>query len=193
MNAVRESFGDAPFDPLDDDLENTLVSSTRASAASGESVSERLAARLRELGWTIGVAESLTGGSVMAALASVPGVSAVLRGGVVAYATDVKQSLLGVDAALLAAHGPVHPRVASQMAEGARRAVARDGIGADVGLATTGIAGPVSPDGQPVGTVHLAVATPLGYRVESFVFAGDRDSIRAQATEAALRLALAVL
>lgn len=170
-----------------DDLDNTLVSHGRPSDA------ERLISRLKELGWTLGVAESLTGGLVAASLVAVPGASAVLRGGVVAYATDIKQSLLGVDATLLAAHGPVHPRVARQMAEGARRALGREGEAADVGIATTGIAGPVSPDGQPVGTVHLAVSTPLGSRVESLVLSGTRDEIRAEAAALAVRLAFDAL
>ncbi|CAI9391766.1 Putative competence-damage inducible protein [Microbacterium sp. T2.11-28] len=170
-----------------DDVEETLVSHARLSDA------ERLVARLKELGWTLGVAESLTGGLVAAAVVAVPGASAVLRGGVVAYATDVKQTVLGVDATLLAAHGPVHPRVARQMADGARRVLGRAGEAADVGIATTGVAGPVSPDGQPVGTVHLAVSTPLGSRVESLVLAGDRDEIRTEATTLALRLAFDAL
>ena len=123
---------------------------------------ELLVAALRERGWTLGVAESLTGGAVAAEIVSVPGASAALWGAVVAYATPVKHTLLGVDAGLLAAHGPVHPDVAVQMAEGVRRAVAVDGRPADVGISTTGIAGPDSPDGQPVGTVHVGVVTPDG-------------------------------
>lgn len=170
-----------------DDLDNTLVSHGRLSDP------ERLIARLKELGWTLGVAESLTGGLVAASLVAVPGASTVLRGAVVAYATDVKQTLLGVDATLLAAHGPVHPRVARQMAEGVRRALGAGAEAADVGIATTGIAGPVSPDGQPVGTVHLAVSTPLGSRVESLVLTGTRDEIRAEATALAIRLAFDAL
>jgi nicotinamide-nucleotide amidase len=172
---------------LPDDVERTLVTPGRLSDA------ERLVARLRELEWTVGVAESLTGGLVTAALVSVSGASAVLRGGVVAYATDVKSSLLGVDGTLLEAHGPVHPRVARQMAEGVRRAVGARGEPTDVGIATTGIAGPVSPDGQPVGTVHVAVSTSLGSRVESLLLDGDRDAIRAAATAHAILLALDAL
>ncbi|WP_260857465.1 CinA family protein [Microbacterium sp. 1.5R] len=138
-------------------------------------------------GWTLGVAESLTGGAVAAELVSVPGASATLWGAVVAYATPVKHSLLGVDEALLDAHGPVHPRVALQMADGVRRAV---GVGraADVGVATTGIAGPDSPDGQPVGTVHVAVVTPESSVTESFRFFGDRSAIRAQSVDAVVSL-----
>ncbi len=143
---------------------------------------------LRERGWTLGVAESLTGGALAADLVSVPGASAVLQGAVVAYATPVKHTLLGVDAALLDAQGPVHPEVARQMASGVRRTVQVDGRDADVGVATTGIAGPDSPDGQPVGTVHIAVVTPDASVSEPHLFRGDRADIRAQSVTAALML-----
>lgn len=117
----------------------------------------------------------------------------MLLGGVVAYATPVKASVLGVDADILAAHGPVHPEVALQMADGVRRVVGVDGVPADVGVSTTGIAGPDSPDGQPVGTVHIGVATPVATRTTAFRFFGDRDSIRAQTVVAALDELLAIL
>ncbi|MGX1585413.1 CinA family protein [Microbacterium sp. NPDC055502] len=149
---------------------------------------EMVVGALRARGWTLGVAESLTGGAVCAALVAVPGASVVLLGGVVAYATPVKHSLLGVDAELLATQGPVHPEVARQMAEGVRHAVAVDGRSADVGISTTGIAGPQSPDGQPVGTVHLGVVTPKGTRTEAFVFDGDRAAVRAQSVAMLVRM-----
>ncbi|WP_431073089.1 CinA family protein [Microbacterium phyllosphaerae] len=138
--------------------------------------------------WTLGVAESLTGGAVASQLVSVAGASAAFLGAVVAYATPVKRTLLGVDASLLASHGPVHPEVARQMADGVRHAVSVDGRPADVGVSTTGIAGPESPDGQPVGTVHIAVVTPTASATEPHVFTGDRAEIRAQAVDAALAL-----
>ncbi|MGW8484052.1 CinA family protein [Microbacterium sp. NPDC055903] len=137
-------------------------------------------------GWTLGVAESLTGGALSSAIVSVPGASDVLNGGVVAYATPVKHSVLGVDAGLLAEHGPVHSGVAEQMAQGVRTTLAVDGRSADVGVSTTGIAGPESPDGQPVGTVHVGVSTPHGTTSSSFRFGGDRDEIRRQTVDAAL-------
>lgn len=174
------------YPELPDDLESTAVSSRRSEP-------EHLVDRLMQLRWTVGVAESLTGGLVVSSLVAVPGASAVVRGGVVAYATDVKHSLLGVDAALLDAHGPVHPLVAGEMAEGVRAALSRDGRRCDLGIATTGIAGPDSPDGQPVGTVHVAVATALGTRVETLGLAGPREAIRAAAARAAIRLALDAL
>ncbi len=172
---------------LDDQDEVTLVQRTARTDA------ERLLDRLVGLGWSVGIAESLTGGLVVASLIAVPGASASVRGGVVAYATDVKRSLLGVDAALLDAHGAVHPEVARQMAEGVRRALAGAGHEVHVGIATTGIAGPDSPDLQPVGVVHIGVSTPLGTRVETLQLDGSRDQIRAAAARHALRIALRAL
>lgn len=147
-----------------------------------------LLAALSARGWTVGVAESLTGGLVAAAIVQVPGASASMRGGVVAYATDLKRDVLGVDAGLLASSGAVDPAVAEQMAEGVRRL-----LGADVGIATTGVAGPDPQDGKPVGTVCLAVVTPTEARTSTVMFDGDRAAIRAAAVEAALASALALL
>ena len=147
-----------------------------------------LLARLATRGWTVGIAESLTGGLVIAELVAVPGASATVRGGVVAYATDVKRTVLGVDAELLATEGAVHPAVALEMAEGVRRAV-----GADVGIATTGVAGPDEQDGRPVGTVCIAVVTPEGATTETSLFTGDRTQIRRAATDAALAAGLALV
>ncbi|WP_460776415.1 CinA family protein [Microbacterium sp. GXF7504] len=172
-------------DPLDD--ATTIVRRRRRTDP------ERVVDRLTELGWTIGVAESLTGGLLCAELVSVPGASACVNGGVVAYDPALKSSLLGVDAAYLAEHGAVQAKVARQMAEGAREATAVAGRRADVGVATTGNAGPTSSDGQPVGTVHIAVATALGTRVESLLLEGDRDEIRTQTVRRAVRLLLAAL
>ncbi|MGO2519244.1 MAG: CinA family protein [Microbacterium sp.] len=154
------------------------------------SAAAQLVAELRARGWTLGIAESLTGGALAAEIVSVPGASAMLRGGVVAYATQVKTTLLGVDADLLDASGPVCAPVAEQMADGVRAAVHVNGVPADVGISTTGIAGPDSPDGQPVGTVHVGVATPTGVHTFAYLFHGDRGSIRAQTVDAAITAAL---
>ena len=143
---------------------------------------------LIERGLTIGAAESLTGGLVTAALTTVPGASAVVRGGIVAYATDVKNSLLGVDTGLLALVGAVHPDVALAMARGAR-----ERLGAAVGVATTGVAGPDPADGQPVGTVHIAVSTGRGTTARSLALSGDRHQIRAATVERSLGLLVSVL
>jgi len=163
---------------------------TDAAAHAADDVAQALIDRLIARGWTAAVAESLTGGLVVASLISIPGASAVVRGGVVAYATDLKHTLLGVDAALLAEEGPVHPEVARQMAVGVREAAAVGGVAADVGIATTGVAGPTPQDGIPVGTVHIAVATPAEVRVQTLSLAGTRAEIRFEATRSALALAL---
>ncbi|HEV2346519.1 MAG TPA: CinA family protein [Actinocrinis sp.] len=153
---------------------------------------EQVLSRARYLRLTIAVAESLTGGQLAAAITAVPGASAVFRGSVTAYATDLKASVLGVDAALLAEVGAVHAEVARQMAEGVRR-VCR----ADVGVATTGVAGPAPQDGRPVGTVFVAVAGPDSAQTEQRAFgcleadsALDRARIQRLSTSAALRLTL---
>jgi nicotinamide-nucleotide amidase len=150
----------------------------------------RLIAELTARGLRIAVAESLTGGLVAAELTSVPGASAVVSGGVVAYATSVKRSLLGVSSDLLAREGAVHADVARQMADGVRRALALDGRPADIGLATTGVAGPDPQDGRSPGTVFLGVS--IGGRVEAVALelGGDRETIRRATVEAAI---LAVL
>jgi nicotinamide-nucleotide amidase len=132
---------------------------------------------------TLAVAESLTGGALAAAVVAVPGVSATVRGGVVAYATELKSELLGVDAALLARRGPVDPDVVVAMAVGVR-----ERLGATWGLATTGVAGPDPQDGQPPGVCFVALAGPDGSRVEPLALDGDRAAVRAAAVGAALAL-----
>ncbi|WP_296192080.1 CinA family protein [uncultured Microbacterium sp.] len=152
-----------------------------------------LLAQLREREWTIGVAESLTGGLLVASLVAVPGASASVRGGVTAYATPIKHSLLGVDESLLVARGAVDPEVAAQMALGARRALSVAGTPCDVGLSTTGVAGPEPQDGQPVGTVFVGIATPDEVAVLPLRLVGDRARIRVDTVQRALGLALATL
>lgn len=144
-------------------------------------LAQDLVARAIAAGRTVATAESLTAGLVAAELASVPGASAVLQGGIVAYQNSVKERLLGVDARLLATRGSVDGDVARQMAAGARRA-----LGADIGVATTGAAGPEPHDGKPVGTVFIGIATAesgyfIGLRLD-----GDRDAVRRQCCAAAL-------
>ncbi|ARC56561.1 Putative competence-damage inducible protein [Frondihabitans sp. 762G35] len=142
------------------------------------SLAAELLAVLAARGLTLAVAESLTGGLLVAEFVSVPGASAVVAGGVVAYQTPLKHSVLGVDEGLLAAHGAVHPAVASQMARGVRRHLAVDGREADIGLSTTGVAGPDPQDGQPVGTVFLGVALGDDVDVVELHLEGDREAIR---------------
>lgn len=110
-------------------------------------------ATLARNGRTVACAESLTGGLLAAALTSVPGASAVVRGGIVCYATDLKATLVGVNDELLANRGPVDPEVARQLAEGVR-----ERCGADIGLGLTGVAGPDPQGGRPPGTVYVGIA-----------------------------------
>ncbi len=147
-------------------------------AATGAS---RLVAVLDAAGATVATAESLTAGLLAATIAGVPGASAVLRGGVVVYATELKRTLGGVDGAVLDAAGPVAAVTAEQLAAGVRRS-----CGADWGLALTGVAGPDPQDGQPVGTVFLGVAGPGGVDAVRLALAGDRWAIRLGAVSAAV-------
>ncbi|KHL17783.1 UNVERIFIED_CONTAM: hypothetical protein LK11_09910 [Mumia flava] len=138
---------------------------------------------LRMGGETVALAESLTGGLLTGRLVDVAGASDVVRGGIVAYATDLKASLLGVDADLLARAGPVDAGVAEQMATGVR-----DRLGATYGLATTGVAGPGPADGAEAGTVFLGIATPSATESVALRLDGDRSQVRALAVESALEL-----
>jgi len=155
------------------------VSDVRPVAAAAGAV----VARLRELGLSVGTAESLTGGLVCAALTSVPGASTVVRGGVVAYASEVKADVLGVDGDLLARRGAVCEPVAAELADGIRRVLA-----CSVGVSTTGVAGPDPADGQPVGTVFVAASGPWGILVEQLALTGDREEIRTASVLAVLTL-----
>ena len=158
------------------------------SSASGRDSVAELIARLTTARLSVAVAESLTGGLVMTALTSVPGASAVVRGGVVAYATEVKCSVLGVDADLLDARGAVDGDVALAMARGVRELV-----GADFGLATTGVAGPDGQDGKAPGVVFVAVDTPFDNWYRELLLEGDREQIRTRAAVAVLELLTEVL
>jgi nicotinamide-nucleotide amidase len=135
-------------------------------------------------GATLALAESCTGGQIAAACTAEAGASAWLVEGVVAYANEAKTRHLGVPAALIAEHGAVSEPVAVAMAEGARRAA-----GATYGLATTGIAGPSGGSAEkPVGTVHLALATPQGTLHRRIQLGGGRGRVQALAVAAALDL-----
>ncbi|MGW8065031.1 CinA family protein [Streptomyces ziwulingensis] len=144
-------------------------------------------------GETLAVAESLTGGLVAAEITAVPGASRAFRGSVTAYATELKRELLGVDGAVLTARGAVDAQVAAQMAAGVRAM-----LGADWGIATTGVAGPDAQDGQPVGTVFVAVDGPFGEnnrsasggKVEALRLNGDRAEIRMESVRSVLALLL---
>lgn len=140
-------------------------------------------------GLRVAVAESLTGGLLAAALVEPAGSSASFRGGVVAYATDLKHQLLGVDLALLQEHGAVHPDVAQAMARGVR-----DNLAADIGIATTGIAGPAT-DGAPVGRVYIACTSPYDEKVliRCYDLLGSRLNVRNATVKLACALGLGVI
>jgi nicotinamide-nucleotide amidase len=161
----------------------------------GAREADRTVALIRHLtarGLTIAVAESLTGGLLVAELIRPAGASAVVRGGVVAYATAVKGSVLGVDTELLAEHGAVHPLVAEQMAEGVRRVLSVDGREADIGISTTGVAGPDPQDGRQPGTVFLGLSMAGGTRSIGLTLSGDRDVIRRDTVLAAIDYIVAI-
>lgn len=149
-----------------------------------------IVAHLQEASLTLAVAESLTGGLILARLTDVPGVGDVLRGGSVVYATDTKASELGVDAELLAERGPIDGDVAIEMAKGVRQRWQ-----ADIGVATTGVAGPDQQDGHEVGEVYVAVSGPSEDWVERPDLAPDasRREIRLATVDAALALLDAAL
>ncbi|CAM3174396.1 nicotinamide-nucleotide amidohydrolase family protein [Saccharomonospora xinjiangensis] len=142
-----------------------------------------LVAELARLRQTVATAESLTAGLVCATITRVPGASAVFRGGLVVYATDLKHSLAGVDSRLLAEHGAVHPEVAAQLAEGALHR-----CGADWGLGLTGVAGPEPQDGAEPGTVYVALAGPGVRVVRTLHLPGGREEVRAGSVTCALAL-----
>jgi nicotinamide-nucleotide amidase len=142
-------------------------------------VHERLVARDA----TVAAAESLTGGLLGATLTAPPGASMIFRGAVVAYATDLKERLLGVPGPLLEAEGAVSAQVAGAMAGGVR-----DRLQATYGVSLTGVAGPDPQDGQSPGTVFVGVAGPDEGQVREVKLSGDRSTIRLSAVRAALEL-----
>ncbi len=135
---------------------------------------------------TVAAAESLTGGNVSARITKISGSSAYFLGGIVAYSNEAKASLLGVTQETLTTRGAVSAECAREMAEGARRA-----FGADVAVATTGIAGPGgATERKPVGLVHIAFAAQDGVTTEEFHFPGGRAMVTDASTEAALLMLL---
>lgn len=158
---LRKILGDLVFGIDDETMERAVLS------------------RLRDRGWTLGVAESLTGGLIGARIANVEGASDTFRGTIGAYATDVKRSVLGVTADPV-----VSEESAAQMAEGARRV-----LGADVGIAVTGVAGPTEQDGVAVGTVCFGIALPdRPVEAVSTRLPGDRERVRQFSTISLLNL-----
>ncbi|HUG14606.1 MAG TPA: CinA family protein [Thermomicrobiales bacterium] len=157
----------------------------RAVRDDARDLSTELGHRLRSRRLTIATAESCTGGGIALAITSVSGSSEYFEGAVVAYSNTVKERLLGVSVDTLTSVGVVSERCAREMAAGVRRAV-----GADVGVASTGIAGPggATPR-KPVGLVYIAVATPDGVAARKLTLTGDRAAIMRDAADEAMRLA----
>jgi nicotinamide-nucleotide amidase len=156
-----------------------------ADAADTGAAGAALVAELTEARQTLACAESLTAGLVAATVADTPGASNVLRGGVVAYAADLKTALLGVPHDLLDRVGTVDADVAAAMARGVR-----ERLGATWGVATTGVAGPGPAEGKPAGTVHVAVAGPAGTATRSLRLKGTRAQVRSGTVAGVLALAL---
>ena len=139
--------------------------------------------RASEQGKTIGCAESLTGGLIAGALTAIPGSSSVVNGGIVSYVNDVKNGVLGVDAAILDGEGAVSEACVKQMADGARKA-----LNVDIAVSVSGIAGPTGAEpGKPVGTVYMGVSSETGTTARRFEFEGDRDQVREQTVLVALK------
>jgi nicotinamide-nucleotide amidase len=148
------------------------------------SVAEIVLGRCRERGLTLATAESCTGGMVATRLTAVPGASDVFLGSIVAYANTVKEAGLGVPASVLAEHGAVSAEAASAMAHGVR-----ERLGADVGVAVTGVAGPGgASEDKPVGLVFVHAVGPDGEKTARTELPGDREMIRGRATAASLHL-----
>ncbi|SDP45088.1 nicotinamide-nucleotide amidase [Actinopolyspora xinjiangensis] len=157
------------------------MTSPRRENADDEELVSIVLESLRRRGHTLATAESLTAGMLSMLLTSVSGASSVVRGGLVVYATDLKSSLAGVSPELLARHGAVHPEVAEQLAEGARRR-----CGADWGVGLTGVAGPDWQDGVSPGTVHLGFVGPERSVIRTRRLSGDRGEVRRGAASCAL-------
>lgn len=156
----------------------------RIFGADDETIERVIRRELELRGWTIGTAESATGGLVGRRLTSLPGASETFRGSVVAYASDLKTSILGVPADTIEEHGVVSEATAEAMAQGARSV-----LEVDVAVAVTGSAGP-EPLEQPVGTMIVAVVTPVCSKVRTLHMPGDRERVRAYTATAALHIVL---
>lgn len=137
-------------------------------------------------GKTLCTAESCTGGGIGAALTAIPGSSSVYKGGIISYTNEIKQKLLGVNPVLLKNLGAVSAPIAEAMALGAKRV-----LDADIAVSVTGLAGPGGDDkGNPVGRVFIGYADEKRILSRMFTFAGDRQEVRRQAVEEALKLIL---
>ncbi|WP_459909897.1 competence/damage-inducible protein A [Desulfotomaculum defluvii] len=153
-------------------------------AEDDEKIEEVVGEMLIDAGLTIAVAESCTGGLIEARLSEVPGASRYLVGGIVAYSKQVKERILGVPSEVLEQFGAVSRQTAIAMAEGVRRE-----LGSSIGLAVTGVAGPQSSEGKPVGLVYIALSSPTGVCYREYRFPGERKAIRNGTVNGALKMA----
>ncbi len=147
-----------------------------------------LVATLRQRDLTVAVAESLTGGLLASAFVDVPGASEVFAGGIVAYQAIHKSRQLGVPEELIERHSVVDPRVAVYMAQGVR-----EKFDADIGLSTTGVAGPDAVGDHPVGTVFVGISAHDVTRALPLQLSGSRHDIRIETVNAALSGLVAIL
>ncbi len=165
-----------------------VLSRYRFQAPSGD-LAEAVGEALLKGGHTLGVAESCTGGLIAKRISDIPGSSRYFHGGVVAYANQVKEGILGVSSDLIREQGVVSEAVAEAMATGVRRA-----LGSSVGLGVTGIAGPGGGSREkPVGTVCFAASLEERVSVRRELFLGDREAVRARASQAMLGFLLRLL
>ncbi|CCO09390.1 competence/damage-inducible protein A [Desulforamulus hydrothermalis] len=153
-------------------------------AEDDEKIEQVVGQLLMDAGMTIAVAESCTGGLIEAKLSDIPGASRYLVGGVVAYNSRIKEKILGVPAEILQQFGQVSRQTAIAMSEGVRRE-----LGSSLGLAVTGVAGPTSSEGKPVGLVYIALSSPTGICFREYRFPGERKAIRNGTVNAALKMA----
>ncbi|HIY21882.1 MAG TPA: competence/damage-inducible protein A [Candidatus Flavonifractor merdigallinarum] len=180
--AESESAARALIAPVEEELR--ALFGDKIYGADLSSLEEAVLALLKEKGLTMGSAESCTGGLIAKRITDLPGSSAVFRGGVVSYATQVKHTVLGVPEELLEQYGAVSEPVARAMAEGARRV-----LGCDLAVSTTGVAGPDSDErGNPVGLVYVALATSEGTHVRKLHAGTGRERVRTAAAHNAFDL-----
>ena len=180
--AESESAARALTAPVEEELR--ALFGDKIYGADLSSLEEAVLALLKEKGLTLGSAESCTGGLIAKRMTDLPGSSAVFRGGVVSYATEVKHTVLGVPEELLEQYGAVSEPVARAMAEGAQRV-----LGCDLAVSTTGVAGPDSDErGNPVGLVYVALATPEGTHVRELHAGTGRERVRTTAAHNAFDL-----
>jgi nicotinamide-nucleotide amidase len=189
MVDIRLTLAGEPRDAADrrlTELADRLVDRARpwVYGTDADTLAGAIGAALAERGWSVSVAESMTAGEMGAEITSVPGSSAWFKGGVLAYANEAKERLLGVPVETLARSGAVGEETCRAMLAGVRRA-----LSADVGCAVTGIAGPAGgSEAKPVGTVWIGVETPAGAEVRRLDLPGSRAEVRRRATVATLAL-----